>query len=831
LLGLPVDAAGRSGLQLPDTEGVTIDSASNVFVGAYRLPLDSVIPAPGLGLPAGTRLDAAMLIPRGAAFLIDSTLPAGTQLGLGYLEPPQQSPPELQYTGASTLGADTSVPSGTALLGDALIPAAVGALSGPLFLPGGTLVAQGLELPPQQRIGMLLPPTSTLSTTTFNPSNLPAETLLLGYTAPSTTALPIPVGSEFLTGYQLADGGVVQPGPAASAVSLPAGTVLLGGIALPPAASGNYFTFSADVTLPGGAMVPSDGSGQTTTQGPEGLTIPVNSQSISGTTDSQPQDVDFGAVLTQAIDMPPGALYCKIADITQATGFAKTTTATIEYLITGNAPTLVEIATDFDFTTIVQSFSPATTTGWVVEQITDLSPNTTYYFRVSLQGCQTTNTIRQGFRTTGDPCGGDFELVSAGDVYDGWDGRLGTSSESALHVSQMKINPADNRLYIATSKQSDGTANLYRSSEDFLGIAEAGLTVGNQAVRNSTAIGFQNFGSDFVYLGFKDNANRGFSLYRWDITDFNTQISIASAEGSGGAGSATKEGFGLATNVLVTDSIGGALGLNDVMYISTRTTGNLYMADSSGGTPGDALDFTNCTNCSQNNGAGELWSSGTNNIGALGYVDSGATRGLFIGVGDEGGTGATLAFMPTADLGSTSPTISTLTIAGLQGEVVTDIAVLNQDIVMSLRASGGGQAWICADYTTNDCSNGANWAMWVDFAAGTGLSEADAANTTIRWVRQMPTSGAVYLGTENASGAQIWSAVDITTSLTRAPQSGCAGLGDATLIASPTAETMHNTARNIDIVYFALHKYTLYQQANAGVANNVYVYRLLEQLP
>ncbi len=826
---LPAGTWVPGGVQLPDTVGLTIEGTANAFVGSYRLPEGSVIAAPGIGLPAGTQLDAAVLIPRGAAFLIDSTLPAATELGLGYLEPPLDSPPERRYTGGSTLADEVTLTRGTALLGDVLIPEGVGALSAPLFLPGGTQIARGLTLPQQQRIGMLIPPTAVLSTASFSPANLPAETLLLGYVEPTASALPLPAGSQFMSGYEDSDGSIVQASSIDSATTLPAGSLLLGGVVLPPASTGNYLTFSTDLTLPGGAMIPADGSGNATAQGPEGLTIPVNSWSVSGTSGAAPEDLTFGEELAAPLDMPAGAIYCATAEITEASGFAKITTAQIEYQIEGEAPTQIDVATDFAFTNVVQSFNPTIQTGYVAQEVTGLTPETTYYFRVSLQGCQTTLNVTQGFRTTADPCGGEFELVSVGDVYDGWDGRLGTADESALHVSQMKINPADNRLYIAASKQSDSTANLYRSTQDFFGIEEAGLVVGNQAVRNSTALGFQNFGSDFVYLSFKDNAARGFSTYRWELGAFGADISVASADGVlGGINAADREGFGDATNVWITDSIGARLGQNDVMYLSTRTTGKLYMADSTNGTPGDAEDFTNCAGCGNNGGAGELWSSGTNNVGSLTYVDSGATSGLFIGVGDEGGTAAGISFMPTADVGSTTPTITALTIAGFAGAVVADIAVLNADIVASLRVVGGGQAWRCADYTTNDCSDGANWAKWVDFADGSGLAETDADNGTIRWVRQMPNTGTVFLGTENANGAQIWSGASLGVDLARAPQNACAGLGDASLIAAPTAETVTNAERGVDILYLALHKYNLYDQADAA-QNNVYVYRRLEQ--
>ncbi len=826
------------GLELPDGAGITIDSDNNSFVGSYRLPEDGVIPAPGIGLPAGTRLDAALLIPRGASFLVESTLPASTELGLGYVEPPQEDPPELNYTAGSTLGDNVTVPAGTALLGDALIPEGIGQLGADLFLPGGTQVGRGLSLPEQEELGMSIPPTATLSTATFNPSNLPPRTLLTGYDQPTQDDIVVPVGAEFLGGYQLPDGEIVQASPVESETTIPAGSILFGGVALPSESSGNFLTFTSDLTLPGAAMIPSTADGDANTQGPEGLTIPVNSLSVSGTTGSDPQDLDRGTTLTEAIDMPSGALYCKAADITDATGFAKITTAKIEYVIDGEAPTQIDVATDFQFNDIVETFEPSTTTGLVEQDVTGLSPNTTYYFRVSVAGCQTTNVVIQGFRTTDDPCGGDFELVGVGDVYDGWDGRFGTADESALHVSQMKVNPLDNRLYIAASKQSDGTANLYRSSLDFLGIEEAGLVVGNMAVRNSTTIGFQNFTDDYVYLAFKDNANRGFSLYRWELGMFGTDISIASGEGMlGGINAADREGFGSDGHRWVTDSIGAELGVNGVMYIATRgnsggTTaegGVLFVADGDG----TATDFTNCGMCSLNNGEGAIWDAsddvaGVDNVGTLAYVDATSTSGMFVGFGEEGGTSAGLAFLATGDLGTTTaPTV--LTIADLSAEVVTDIAVLNNDIVASFAASGGGQAWRCADYENNDCSNGGNWSKWVDFADGTGLSSAASGNTALRWVRQMPNSGAVYLGTENSGGAEIWSAANLTTNLSREPQNGCGGLGNSSLIASPTAATMHNSTRNVDILYFAFHQYALYDQADEAM-NNVYVYRLLEQL-
>jgi hypothetical protein len=823
---LPAGTLMLGGMQLPDGEGIWIDAESNGFVGSYRLPADATVPSPGIGLPAGTRLDAAVLIPRGAAFLIDSTLPAQTQVGLGYLEPPMASPPEINKVDGSTLGADTLVPRGTALLGDALIPENVGVLAAPLFLPGGSVIGRGLVLPDQELLGMIVPPTGTFATSSFNPANIPADTLLLGYADPTKQDLPVPPGAEFLSGYQLPDGTFVQPEVSTDATTLPAGSVLLGGIILPTDNSGAYLTFNADLMLAGGVMIPAG-----KVQQPNGLTIPVNSLSVSGTTGGLPADADFGEILAAPLDMPPTAIYCKAAAINDATGFAKITTAKIEYRIDGQAQTLVEIATDYAFTNIIQTFSPDTVTGLVEIDVMGLDPETTYYFRVSLQGCGGGTSVIQGFRTTHDPCGGEFELVSPGDVYDGWDGRFGTAVQSALHISQMKINPADDRLYIAASKQLDGTAILYRSTADFLGITEAGLTVGNQAVRNSTAIGFQNFGDDDVYMSFKDNANRGFSLYRWVLGDFSNAVSVASAEGTlGGIGAADREGFGDAANVWITDMLGGELGNTNVMYASVRTTGALYMADGSGsGTPGDARDFTDCASCGLNSGAGAIWNSGTNNIGALAYVDAGATSGMFLGIGQEGGAGAQLAFMSSADVGSTTPTITPLAIANFAGEVIVDIAVLNEDLVMSLQTGSGGQAWICAGYASNDCGAGGSWAKLVDFGDGTGLSGADGTNVSVRWVRQMPTSGHVYIGTENNGGAQIWSAPDFTTDLQQEPGSACGGLGDGSLTASPAAASGHNVERNVDILYFALHQYALYEQADAA-PNNVYVYRRLEEL-
>jgi hypothetical protein len=833
---LPPGTLMLGGMQLPEAEGITIDEPINAFVGSYRLPEDAVIPAPGIGLPAGTRLDAAVLIPRGATFLIDSTLPAETQLGLGYLEPPMESPPELVMTGASTLGAETQVARGTALLGDALIPEGVGELSAPLFLPGGSQLGRGIALPEQQRLGMIIPPTASLSTAEFSPANLPEQTLMLGYADVLSDEVTFPAGTDFLSGYLLPDGTVVEASQGAEATTLPSGSVLLGGAALPDETVGNYLTFTADFALPGAAMIPADDGVEATVQGPDGLTIPVKSQSISGTTGGYPQDADFGEVLAEPLHMPPGAYYCKAAEITDASGFAKVTTARIEYQINGEAQTQIEIATDFQFTNIVQTFMPEATSGWVQQEVTGLDPETTYYFRITQQGCGMATAIIQGFRTTNDPCGGDFELVSPGDVYDGWDGRFGTANESALHVSQMKINPADNRLYIAASKQSDATAILYRSTADFLGIQEAGLVVGNAAVRNSTAIGFQNFGEDLVYLSFKDNANRGFSLYRWALDQLADAISVASADGNlGGISASDREGFGDADNVWVTAMVGAELSSPQTMYVSTRTSGRLYMANGQGPNgalePGDSLDFTDCAagDCGQNGGAGFIWESGTNNIGALSYVNASSTAGMFIGVGNEDGTGAALFFMPESEIGSTTPTVSPVDVPALAGEVVVDIHVLNEDLVVSLADGGGGKAWRCGDYEGTDCSEGANWELWVDFADGTGLSEADASNISVPWVRQMPTSGRVYLGTENAGGAQIWSAEDATSAFDYDPQSGCAGFGDASLIASPTAETMHNAERNVDILYLALHQYALYDQADTA-ANNVYVYRRMEEL-
>lgn len=793
----------------------------------------------GLNIPQGSRGVAAMLMPRGAAFLVDSTLPVQTQLGLGYVEPPRQDPPELRMTGASTLAEATAISASTALLGEAMVPVDAGVLPDSLFLPAGTKISADLEFPAQQVLGMIVPPGSTFTTATFNPANLPENTLLLGYAEPTLSELQIPAGSEFHSGYRLPD-GTAMPAGVSQGVTLPSGTLLLGGVALPAAETGNYLVFSSDLVSSGATMIPANNGSSATIQEPNGLTIPVGSKSITGTTGASPSDAGFGEVLGMLLDMPVGAQYCRSAQITDATGFAKITTAKIEYRISGEAQTRIDVATDFAFTDIVQTFNPAPTSGLVEQELTELMPETTYYFRVSLQGCGGGSAVIQGFRTTHDACGGEFELVGVGVVYDGWDGRFGTADESALHISQMKINPADDRLYIAASKQSDGTANLYRSTADFLGIEEAGLVVGNQAVRNSTAIGFQNFGDDFVYMNFKDNASRGFSSYRWTLGEFGNAISVASADGTlGGSRAADREGFGDDTNEWVTDAIGGALGRSDLIYLSTRPSGRLYMADgmatAGASTPGDAYDFTGCDagmTCSRNDGAGAVWQSGTNNIGAMSYVDDGMTSGLFLGVGREGGSGATLAFMASSELGSSNPTITPLAIAGLNSEIVVDIALLNEDLVFSTKAgTSGGQAWICRGRASNDCSDGANWVALVDFADGTGLSTGagDAGNVVIRWLRQMPNSGTVYLGTENSTGAQIWSAPDNATAFSPEPSSGCGGLGNANSIASPTAQVMHNATRNVDILYLALHQFSLYQQADAA-PNNVFVYRRLEQL-
>jgi hypothetical protein len=160
-------------------------------------------------------------------------------------------------------------------MGDALIPEGVGELTEDLFLPGGTQIGRELSLPDQEDPGLIIPPTSTLSTMTFSPSNLPARTLLLGYSEPTESELVIPAGSEFLSGYQLPDGEIVQAGTADAETTFPAGTLLFGGIALPGDDSGEYLTFSDDLILAGAVMVPATADGVAISQGPEGITIPV----------------------------------------------------------------------------------------------------------------------------------------------------------------------------------------------------------------------------------------------------------------------------------------------------------------------------------------------------------------------------------------------------------------------------------------------------------------------------------------------------------------------------------------------------------------------------
>lgn len=787
---IPAGSQFNEGFILPGSRIIIENTISDEVEYGAIIPSGSTLPdsdnthayIPDSSVITGSRIlvRESFTFPAGTTFPMgyETALPGGTPGEIDNLNPDRgeillASVPPGSFN-ASTAENEITIEAGALLLGGAAL-ANNTTMQLPVQLTGSILLLKGKLVPSD---GLALPTGSYLPAGAL----IPSGAILDGESV-------FPAGTNFQGGYELPDTTVVAPATITSDLNLPAGTEFLGGVLIP-------------------LIEPGDGS----TGLPGKLYLPGSTQ------------------LCQPITF-----------VGEPSAFAKTTTAVVEVNTSAPTTVLIEYTTDPNLESNLQSIEESSDTTFLSVDITGLDPETTYYYRASISGgCgdESTSSARRGFRTTSS-CAGDFELVSVGTVYDGWDGRFGTEEESALSIFQMKINPLDNLLYIASSNQSDGLPNLYVSTSDFLGIEEAGLSLSNSAVRNSTALGFQKFGTDnYVYLSFKDNAARGYSLYRWLNNDFATSISVASGEGSGGIGSAYREGFGSASNLWVTDMIGQQLGVDDIMYISVRTSGTLFMADSINGTPGDAQDFTNCTTCGTNNGAGEVWSSGTNNIGALEYAVDSSNNALWIGIGNEGTAGsAELYVIASTDIGTTSPTVNNVNLQGLgtspEGDVISDIKVLNNDLAISIgdtTGTNGGEIWICQNYAATDCSVNSNWTKIVDFDDGTGLSAADANNTIVMWIRQMPNTGTAYFGTENPTdGALIYSATDLSSNFQPYPSIGCNGFGNSTLINSPTAEVMSTTHKgdNLDILYIGLHKYQIYQQADAA-SNNVYVYRLIE---
>jgi len=756
------------GIQLPEnSKGIivaTISSTAEImplnYVGCIIINSTAEIPAPGMELPARSELLINAKWQAGAVTLLPIDLPVGTLSASGYLltstNPPVYNTTKTALTQALTL------PAGSAPISEMKIPAGTKvAADKSLFLPSSTKLGEDTLV--DKSAGIILPHESTLEVMTTSPYNnitAPAKARFLGYHKPLVNKITFPAGTVFSTGF--IKGGANFNGTQAtsmaknSTVSLDTSDILLGTAEIQA-----EMTIASNVVIAGPVILNSG-----ITQGPGAFILPVNTRILSGITKADANldgtadtTIAYGDTLTTTkYGVIANQRYCDAVSsfVGAIAGFADFDSAVIECQ-TDN-PTAIEIrystTQGFDYLdaskyTAISVTTPATS---FYVSISGLSPNTRYYYRAIItDGCA--DITSENALLTTDYCAEDFQLVavSGADMLT-WNGQFGT----AKSIPVMKKEPSTNKLFVGSQKISDGSPDLY-SSIDFLSISQTSIPSPTSESTQITAVGTASFGgTNYLYLAYPQQSSKGFILTRADSSNFAGQVLVTPTLTS----QSNSDGFGDNTLREVNDMVGGT----NFLYLAVgngrnnggtiNTSGKLFLADGTGvdGGAGLADDFTDNSLTNTNNGAGALRYGGSeilgNSVDSLELFNDTADR-LWIGVQNPGG--AKLYYAPHNGTPTKALLDNNLGLwdgVGTFSVANTSIEALdamNGALYMGTENTSGAQLWKCS----TNCHQYANWQKVFDF------NSVDTSNSAILWVTFNDTK--YYFGTYNTTnGSEIW---------------------------------------------------------------------------
>jgi len=334
---LPAGTIIIGGAVIPDGETMTLP-AGTPLAGPVILSLDFTISASGMTVPAGVVVSSGIHIPQGSYFPNGLILPDGSALYRGWID----GGVTLRPADASTAGFDAT--AGSITIGEIIIPDSTAPLAADLFLPPGS--AFDLTGTPKNTMpmGAFIAPAASFDATTAGQASidLPEYTLFTGSGNVLTGDITFPAGTVFHGGYYSAASlSTVAPFTADEDLTLSAGDKLIGGAALPDA-SGGILTIeiSSGFSFPGGIVIPGCYEQPSFTEA-VGMYLPEGTYSESGIDFATGTDIDADATVASGIIVAPGDKYYVPVELGSPLAAATALNATVTW--NTSAPATEEI--------------------------------------------------------------------------------------------------------------------------------------------------------------------------------------------------------------------------------------------------------------------------------------------------------------------------------------------------------------------------------------------------------------------------------------------------------------------------------------------------------